>query len=389
MDKKLKELSGKLNEKLEALKALDPEKDGQAMAAALDEVDSIQKAYDLEQRRYEAEKAQAGRGYEKDRDGKGREDKPSGFAILAKCLRGQPLTEAERKAITPDDAVTKAMLTGANAANGEVNLIPEDVDATIRELRKSYVSAKSLATVIPTGALTGSYTWENGAPAGLVNFTDGDDIPAGTEPRFTNVKFAIALYGIIIPVSNLLTAVEAAGLTAYLNRWFVRNAVITENKAIFAALAKDKTPVAIAKLADLGKSMTVDLDPSCLIGAVIATNQSGFAAMAEETDGNGRPMLQPDPADITRQTYKGYHVTVFPDSVLPNIDETHAPVFYGLTTAGVYFVELTYHLFDSSAHAGFGKNQTHFRVIEGFDVIPADKSAYCYGSYALTGGAAG
>lgn len=388
MNERMKALSAKLNEKLESLKALDPEKDGEAVAAALDEVDSIQKAYDLEQRRYEAEKAHAGAGFDAKKAGNGQENKPSGFAILAKCLRGQPLTEAERKAITPDDAVTKAMLTGANAVNGEVNLIPEDVDTTIRELRKSYVSAKGLVTVIPTSVLTGSFTWEGGAPAGLVNFTDGDDIPAGNEPSFVNVKFAIALYGIIIPVSNLLTAVEAAGLTAYLNRWFVRNAVISENKAIFEALAKDKTPVAIAKLADLGKSMTVDLDPSCLIGAVIATNQSGFAAMDEETDGNGRPMLQPDPANPTQQTYKGYHVTVFPDSVLPNIDETHAPVFYGLTQAGVYFVELKYHLFDSSAHAGFGKNQTHFRVIEGFDVIPADKSAYCYGSYALAAGGA-
>lgn len=383
MNEKMKALLAKINDKLAKLKLLDPEKDGAAMATELDELDGLQKAYDLEQRLFEAEKAHVGAGFEAEKAGKGQEDKPSGFAILAKCLRNQPLTEAERKAITPSDAVVKAMLTGDNSTNGEVNLIPEDVDNTIRELRKSYVSAKNLVTVMPTKVLTGSFTWESGAPAGLVNFSDGDDIPAGKEPTFTNVKFAIGLRGIIIPVSNLLTAVEAAGLTAYLNRWFVHNAVITENKAIFEALAKDKTVVAISKLANLGKSMTVDLDPSCLIGAVIATNQSGFAAMEEETDANGRAMLQPDPSQATRKLYKGYAVQVFPNSVLPNIDDSHAPVFYGNTKAGVYFMELEYLLFDSSAHAGFGKNQTHFRVIEGFDVISADKAAYCYGSYAL------
>ena len=355
------------------------------MATILDEVDAAQKAFDLEKRRYEAEKAHAGAQHDETKSHEP-EDKPSGFAILAKCLRGQSLSENERYLITPSDEVTKAMLTGSNAVNGEVHLIPEDVDNTIRELRKSYVSAKDLVMVIPTSTLTGSYTWESGAPAGLINFDDGDDIPAGTEPKFNNVKYAIALYGIIIPISNILTAVEAAGLTVYLNRWFVKNAIITENKKIFAALAKSKTVKPIGKLADLRKSMTKDLDPSCMIGAVIATNQSGFAAMDEETDANGRSMLQPDPADPTRKLYNGCPVKVYPDSVLPNIDDGHAPVFYGNTKAGVWFIELNYHLFDTSAHAGFGKNQTHWRVIEGFDVIDADKDAYCYGSYALTGG---
>lgn len=388
MNEKMKALITKINAKLAALNLLDPETDGVAMAAALDELDGIQKAYDLESRRFEAEKALAG-GQAQRSKGRGAGDNPSGFAILAKCLRGQELTEDERKAITPSDAMTKAMLTGSNAVNGEINLIPDDVDNTIRELRKSYVSAKDLVTVNPTSVLTGSYTWESGAPAGLVNFSDGDDIPSGKEPSFINVKFAIALHGIIIPVSNLLTAVEASGLTSYLNRWFVRNAIISENRAIFAALAENKTVTPLSRLADLGKSMAADLDPSCLIGAVIATNQSGFAAMDKETDGNGRPMLQPDPAKPTRMMYKGYAVRVFPDAVLPNIDDTHAPVFYGATKAGVYFIELKYLLFDCSAHAGFGKNQTHFRVIEGFDVISADKAAYCYGSYALAAAADG
>lgn len=383
MNEKMRSLKSQIDEKLAAIKGLDPEQDSEAMAAALDECDKLQKAFDLEQRRYEAEKAHVGgsdTGAE--RKGAGKEQ-PTGFSILAKCLRNQPLTDVEKELITPKDEIAKALLTGANGVNGEVNLIPEDVDTTIRELRRSYESAKELVTVMKTKVLAGSFTWEGNAPAGLVNFTDGDDVPAGTEPKFTNVKYAITLYGIIIPVSNVLSAVETAGLTAYLNRWFVKNAIITENKAIFAKLAEGKDAIPLAKLTDLGKSMIMDLDPSCLIGAVIVTNQSGFAAMATETDENGRPMLQPDPTNHTRYLYQGRPVKVYADAMLANIDETHAPVFYGDTKAGAYFVELIYQFFDSSAHAGFGKNQTHLRVIEGFDVISADKDAYCYGSYEL------
>ena len=54
-------------------------------------------------------------------------------------------------------------------------------------------------------------------------------------------------------------------------------------------------------------------------------------------------------------------------------------VFYGDLKAGCYFVEFAYLFFDASAHAGFVKNRTLMRVIEGYDVIQADAAAYCYG----------
>lgn len=42
-------------------------------------------------------------------------------------------------------------------------------------------------------------------------------------------------------------------------------------------------------------------------------------------------------------------------------------------------LKLIYQFFDASAHAGFVKNRTLMRVIEGYDVIQADADAYCYG----------
>ena len=64
----------------------------------------------------------------------------------------------------------KALVTGTNATNGEANLIPEDVDTTIRELRRSYISAKDLVTVIPTSSLSGSFDFESGSVTGLKDF---------------------------------------------------------------------------------------------------------------------------------------------------------------------------------------------------------------------------
>ena len=258
-------------------------------AKLMDECDALQKDFELEKRLYERERAMV--PDEPEGDDPGTRKEISGFVIIAKLLRRQPLSDEERAAITPEPGLQKALVTGTNAANGEANLMPEDVDTKIRELRRSYISAKDLVTVIPTTSLSGSFDFESGAVTGLKDFDDGDDIPDGTDPTFKAVKFAIALKGMIIPVSNILTAVETAGLIAYLNNWFVKNAIYSENKDIFAALKTSKSAKELASLDALGESLNLDLDPACLVGGVVVTNQTGWNVMDKAKDANGRPTI--------------------------------------------------------------------------------------------------
>lgn len=381
MNKKMRELRANATALLAEIKALDSEADAAAIASKLDEIDELDKAYELEKRAHEAEKRFAEEHMdEPPAAGEGSAGKKaSGFAIMAKMLRGGALSEDELKAVTPEDASFKALISGTDAANGENYLIPEDVRTKINELRRTYISAKDLATVIPTKSLTGSFIFENGSPAGLVAFDDGDDISStGGEPDFKAKAFNIGFRGKIIPVSNILSGAEQAGLTAYLNTWFVRNAIITENAEIFASLKSGKTVKALSGWAALKSSINKDLDPSCKLGGVIVTNQSGFDFLDSQVDANGRPILQPNPANSTDKVFQDMPVKVFPDVQLPDVNSKH-PVFYGRTADGCWFVEFMALLFASSAHAGFGRNQTHMRVIEGFDVMSADKDAYMYG----------
>lgn len=392
MNKKMKELLASINAKLASAAAHAEAKEPELAATDLDEVDELQKAFELEERVYKAQQrmvplqvpgAGAGQGLDGDGEGDDKEKHFDGFRLMAKCLRGQALTDDERDLIEPDADVVKALtekalLTGGNAVNGENYLIPEDVDLKIRELRRNLQSAKDIVTVIPTTTLSGGFTWENGAPVGLVSFDDGDDVPDSDDPKFKTVKFSISFKGAIIPISNILTAVEAAGLTAYLNRWFVRKAIISENSDIFDALKAGKTPEELDGLDALKDSIELDLDPDSLIGGVIVTNQTGFNLMSKEKDATGRSYLQPDPANSARKLFDGLPIRVFSNAQLPNVGGK-APVFYGNTESGVYFIEFKYTFFASSAHAGFTKNRTLMRVIEGYDVIEADKEAYCYG----------
>ena len=369
MNKKMRELQAKKLQKIEEAKGfMDGEaKDLDRAEALLNEADGIQKEIDLEARIENAGKAEAeGKGLESPR-------KPNGFVAMVKAMFGRSMTDDE-----------KALVTGSAAENGENLLIPEDVRAAIIEKRRSYVSAKDIVTVEETSSLTGSVNVETGEITELTDFEDGDDVPADALPKFANKKFTIVFRGVLIPISRILQGSEKGGLMRYLDRWFVKKAVLTENKKIFAALKSgynDGTPKALTGWRELKKSINKDLDPAVKANGFVVTNQSGFACLDDEVDGDNRPILQPDPAKPTEKLFQGMPVKVYPDNQLPNIDETHFPVIYGDTKSGALFVEHTSLEFRASEHALFGKNQNCLRVIEGFDVMGVDGEGYIYGSF--------
>lgn len=332
--------------------------------AALDEIENLKQEYQNEKSLYELEKENV-----PDNTNKKPENRANGFEIMAKMLKKKSLDEAEN-----------ALIVGGDS--GEGYLVPEDVDTTIRELRKSYVSAKELLTVEKTTELSGSFTYESGTPAGLEDFEDGNEISEEGNMIFVLKKWAIKFKGKIFPISNILLGAEKAGLVGYLNRWFVRNAIISENKDIFTMLKTGKTAKKLIGLADLKSSLNKDLDPSCLIDGVIVTNQTGFDNMDKETDAVGRPMLTVNIANPSEKMFGTCPIKVFPDAQLPNISGK-APIFYGSLKAGGMFIEKMGLEFATSEHVLFKKNQTCMRVIEGYDVQQMDTTAYEYATYEL------
>lgn len=372
MNKKMRELQAQMLALTEEAKSfMDGEnKDLVKAEDLMNQVDALQKEFDLEARLQNMAKAEAGETAEP------AVETADGFKAMGKIITG--------KALTVDE---KALISGTDATHGENNLVPEDVKAAINELRKTYVSAKDLVTVVPTDSLSGSVNYESGTPAGLTAFDDGDAITEDTAPAFVKKTFTIGWHGKLIPISRALLGAEKAGLMGYLNRWFVKNAVLTENASIFAKLKagyNSGTPKAIAGWKAFKKSITVDLDPSCLIDGVIVTNQSGFAALDAEEDKDGKPILQPNPANLTEKMFQGLPIRVYPDAQLANIDGTHFPVIYGSLKAGATFVEHQSLEFTLDGSYLFNKNQNCLRVIEGFDVMSTDTSAYIYGSFSAT-----
>lgn len=301
-----------------------------------------------------------------------------GFKIIASCIKtGKFVNE-----------LGEGLKTGG--LNGEDYLVPEDVRLAINKYKEEQLSAKILVTVLPTSALSGSFNWGKNPTDGLIDFEDGNEVDSSKVPEFEQKKWAVKWKGAIIPISTILQGAEQAGLMPFINYWFTRRAIISENTDIFAKFKssyKSGTPKALADEKALRKSINRDLDPSITKSTtmVIVTNQSGFDYLDQLKDTNGRDLLQPNPTEPTSKLYKGHPVIVFSDKQLPNIDTTHAPIIYGSTKDALWFMEYQNYYFDTDNGKGIGftKNQTLLKVIEGYDISEADTSAYIYGSLVI------
>lgn len=296
--------------------------------------------------------------------------KANGFAVIAKMLKGQKLNDVENAVVIESD--------NTENPNGINYLIPEDVNVAIRELKRTYKSAKELVNVIPVTTLSGSTNFETEDDGLLDDFEDGETLSESNEPKFVKKPWAIKFKGKLIYISNIVLGNEKAQLMSYINKWFIRKAVRTENKDIFTALKKDKEVVAVKGLDALKNKINL-LDPA--LKQVIVTNSSGFAAMDAEKDINGRGMLQTDPTNASRKLFNSLPIEVFADNELANIAEGKYPVFIGSTKDGIDFMDRESLDFATSEHFAFNKNQTTLRVIEGYDVVETDKDAYEYLSF--------
>lgn len=368
MNKKMREIKAKI-EKMneEAVDLLNEHKVDEA-EAKIAEIEQLEREYVVAEKLEENSKANV---TEEVIDKAIAKKQSDGFKFLAKVILGKNLNEVENALIVPGSSETDT--------NGMNYLIPEDVEVAIRELRRSYNSAKDLVNVIPVNTLTGSTNFETEDDGLLDDFTDGEEVAEGDYPKFIRKSWKIAFKGNIIYISNILLGNEKASLLSYINKWFVRKAIRTENKDIFETLVEGKTAKQVTGLNALKKVIN-KMDPSCLIDSVIVTNQTGFAAMDEETDSTGRGMLQVDPTNASRKLFQNIPIRVFLDKELKNV-EGKAPMLIGNLKNGEDFMDRNRLEFATSEHFAFNKNQLAMRLMEGYDTVQTDSDSYEYIEY--------
>lgn len=253
---------------------------------------------------------------------------------FCECIRAGASNDRQRL-VENRDIVHRAVrneggMTEGTPADGGL-IVPADIQTMIREQMRALNPLSELFSIENVTSNTGSRVMDTAPTKGFTKVAEMAAISKDDKPAFTKVEFTVEDYALIVPVSNDLLADTDQNLLAYLSRWLGKKAVLTENAlllALLTALDGSAAPIAAdGALKAIKTLVNTKLDPIFGAGASFLTNQSGFNFLDTLEDGNGRPLLQVNPADRTQYMVGGRAVHVVSDAVLPN--KTTAPLYVG------------------------------------------------------------
>lgn len=284
--------------------------------------------------------------------------------------------------------------TGGSPAGEEGGFLnPVDFDNRIVELMRQYVDFSAYINVENVTTLTGWRVIEQFAAAlPLTKSTTEmeERTTEGESPLFNKIDYSLDEYRDFLPVSNTLLQDTPVNLMNYLGGWFSKKLVLTHNSVILALInAITGTNVALADgLKGIKTALNKTLDPAFSASASLFTNQSGLDALDQLEDGNGRPLLQPDPSNATAFRVKGRPVVVLSNAHWANISGTPDRARIAIGDGRSYATLFQRAGFEFSSTNVGGKawrsNSTEVRGIARMDIAAMDTGAMTVLNLALS-----
>lgn len=293
--------------------------------------------------------------------------------VFYNALRGKSLNAEDMALLQINNA-----LSSTSDADGGY-LIPVDQQTAINELKREFLPLDVLVNIEPVSTLTGNRNIEVDAQyTPFVAFTEGIDVPESDTPTFRNIVYAILDRGGILPMPNNLLNDNTANLQAYLNRWLAKKSVATRNSLI-VTLLKTLLKTQIADIDDVKKILNITLDPAISAMAIVVMNQDAFNVFDTMKDGDGKPVLQPNPLNATQKMIAGKVIHVYSNKTLPTV-ATKAPVLIGSLKEAVTLFDRQQISLLSTTVGGtaFAKNRTDIRAITREDVRMVDTDALVF-----------
>lgn len=326
-----------------------------------------------------------------------------------------PKNPTKKKPAVEDDAVKKFLnaaragfsniMTSTEKKDGGYT-VPEDLDTEIRHFKDAAFNLESLVTVESVSVPSGSRVFQKkGHAIGFAEVDENGEIQATDQPEFTTISYKVKKYAGYLPVTNELLDDSDAAIRSVITKWLGDGARVTGNKGILAALAKGKTAEAadtptytvIKNLDDITKAINVTLGAAYKNGAKIITNDNGLQTLCELKDANGRPLLNPNPADPMKMQLSAgatvIPIEVLPVSDFPNVtvnDKNFAPFVIGDLKEAITVFDrklCTITASDTASVPGynaFTQDGVLFKAIERKDFQVKDADAYIYGYFSAT-----
>lgn len=296
MNKRMRELQVQIVAKQKDVDTYLGEGEGRDLVkgeTALNELEALQKEFQLEERKEKAGKAGVPSGEEQKQDKQ--VDAVKAFADAVRS-RFKDLNEG-------------------TAADGGYT-VPEDISTMVNKYKEERFSLASLIDHETVSTLSGRRTYKQRAQyTGFSQVGEGGKIGKTGAPKFSIIEYAIKKFAGYMPATNELLEDSDAAITSVMTEWLGEEAIATENAQVLAAINK-KAAVALTGMKDIKKAINVTL--AAFAGSVrIVTNSDGLNYLDTLEDKNGRPLLSPDPVK-PMELYLTVGVRCIPVTVVPN-----------------------------------------------------------------------
>lgn len=379
MNKKMREILSKIQEKTAQAKAFMADGENKDVAKAnelLNDVDTLKEEYETEKRLYELEKE---------------ENTPTDEELEEKDAKNKEVDSLKQFGQDARNGfkVNKATMVEGTPADGGYT-VPEDIQTRINTWRESKASLLNLVRVEKVKTNKGQRTFKKRAQqTGFTKVGEGGKIGAGATPQFERLDYEISKYAGYFPVTNELLADSDANIGSTLIEWIGDESRVTANKLILD-VAKTFTEEVIDPknpIDSIKEILNVKLGSAFKGTSKIITNDNGLQFLDTLKDADGKYLLQPNPAEpMKMQLCAGtttIPVVVIPNADLPN-DTTKIPFIIGDLNEGVVYWDRQQMSITVSNTAmigelnAFEEDLTLYRAIEREDVTKRDDQAVRY-----------
>ena len=306
MNKEMRNLLAKIQAKTAEAKGLmeGENKDLAKANSLMDEVEALQKEFDLAKKIYEQEKAN------------GVQSVTTPVEDPAQNKDSEKMDEVAKFAKAVRQFIKKGLVEGVDADGGYT--VPEDVSTRVEHYKDVDYALEADIDVVPVSTNKGSRTYQKKTtPNTFVDIDENGEIENEIEaPKFERLPYAIQDRAGFMPVSNDLTADSDANIMEIVAEWLGKANVNTTNAKVLAKVA-EKAQTDLKDIDGIKKALNVTLGQAYKAGAKIYTNDDGLNYLDTLKDANQRPLLNPDPT-APAQLQLRCGTTVLPIKVLPN-----------------------------------------------------------------------
>ncbi len=284
MNKKLRELLNKINNKKTEIVNLVAEDKMDEAEEAKAELEKMQAKFDLMSEVLDSAAEE--------------------FTASAKP-KAEPKTDAVHdfaEAARHGFAVTNYNNEGTAADGGYT--VPEDIQTRINEYKEAHFSLETLVSVESVNTLSGARTYKTRAQhTGFTAVGEGTKIGKKDGPTFERIEYKVKKYGGYLPVTSELLEDSDANIANVLVEWIGQEDIATRNNIILDAINTNFTQTDLKDLKGIKTAINTKLGQAFAPSTTIVTNDDGLNYLDTLEDTNGRPLLTPnalsnDPLDM-------------------------------------------------------------------------------------------